>query len=105
MSQDAYRLKGPDGSESQLPVRKGTVGPDVIDIGRLYRDHGAFTYDPGFVATGSCESDITFIDGEQSADEKQLLGDLVGRLKIPEDEANELLSAAEDRAKRLLELI
>lgn len=65
MSQDAYVLKSPDGSESKLPVRTGTVGPDVIDIARLYREQGVFTYDPGFVATGSCESDITFIDGEK----------------------------------------
>ena len=65
MSQDAYRLKRPDGTETDLPIRKGTIGPDVIDIATLYRDHGVFTYDPGFVATGSCESDITFIDGEK----------------------------------------
>jgi len=65
MSQDAYRLISPDGKELQLPVRTGTVGPDVIDISSLYREMGAFTYDPGFVATGSCDSDITFIDGEK----------------------------------------
>ena len=65
MSQDAYRLTSPDGSEMELPVKTGTVGPDVIDIARLYREKGVFTYDPGFVATGSCESDITFIDGEK----------------------------------------
>ena len=65
MSKNGYRLKGPDGSEMELPVRSGTVGPDVIDIARLYREQGVFTYDPGFVSTGSCESDITFIDGEK----------------------------------------
>ncbi len=65
MSQDAFRLISPDGTESELPVRSGTVGPEVIDIARLYKEHGVFTYDPGFVATGSCESDITFIDGEK----------------------------------------
>jgi citrate synthase len=65
MSENGYRLKGPDGSEMELPVRSGTVGPDVIDIARLYREQGVFTYDPGFVSTGSCESDITFIDGEK----------------------------------------
>ena len=65
MSQDAYRLISPDGTESALPVRSGTTGPDLIDIARLYKEHGVFTYDPGFVATGSCESDITFIDGEK----------------------------------------
>ena len=65
MTKDAFTLTNPDGSNSiELPVRSGTVGPDVVDISRLYRDAGVFTYDPGFVATGSCESDITFIDGE-----------------------------------------
>ncbi len=43
----------------------GTDGPGVIDIRRLYADLGYFTYDPGFVATGSCESQITFIDGDE----------------------------------------
>ena len=65
MSEDVYRLKSPEGVEIDLPVRKGTVGPDVIDIARLYRKQRVFTYDPGFVSTGSCESDITYIDGEQ----------------------------------------
>ncbi len=65
MSQDAFVLRSPDGSEMELPVRKGTVGPDVIDVARLYREKGVFTYDPGFVSTGSCESDITYIDGEE----------------------------------------
>jgi citrate synthase len=65
MSKDAYTLTNPDGTTSELPVRSGTTGPDVIDIGRLYREQGVFTYDPGFAATGSCESDITFIDGEK----------------------------------------
>ena len=65
MSQDAYVLRSPDGSEMELPVRSGTTGPDVIDIATLYREQGVFTYDPGFVSTGSCESDITYIDGEE----------------------------------------
>ena len=65
MSQDAYRLISPDGTESTHTVHSGTTGPDVIDIGNLYREQGVFTYDPGFVATGSCSSDITFIDGEK----------------------------------------
>ncbi len=65
MTKDAFRLIGTDGTETVLPVRKGSVGPDVIDIGKLYKEQGVFTYDPGFVATGSCESDITYIDGEQ----------------------------------------
>ena len=65
MAKEAFRLIDPTGSEMELPVRSGTVGPDVIDVARLYRELGVFTYDPGFVSTGSCESDITFIDGEQ----------------------------------------
>jgi citrate synthase len=43
----------------------GTIGPPVIDIRALYKETGKFTYDPGFTATGSCESRITYIDGEQ----------------------------------------
>ena len=66
MTKDAYKLISPDGSSTlELPVRKGSLTPDVLDISRLYREVGMFTYDPGFVATGSCESDITFIDGEK----------------------------------------
>ena len=65
MSDNVYRLISPSGTESELPVHSGTTGPDVIDIAKLYKEHGVFTYDPGFVATGSCESDITFIDGEK----------------------------------------
>ncbi len=47
-----------------LPLLSGTEGPKVIDIRRLYAETGYFTYDPGFVATGSCESKITFVDGD-----------------------------------------
>ena len=65
MSDDVFRLISPSGTESVLPVRTGTTGPDVIDIAKLYKEQGVFTYDPGFVATGSCESDVTFIDGEK----------------------------------------
>jgi len=65
MSKDAYKLVDPGGGEMELPVRSGSLGPDTLDIGSLYREMGVFTYDAGFVATGSCESDITFIDGEK----------------------------------------
>jgi len=65
MSQDAYRLISPKGDEMELPVRSGTTGPDVIDIAKLYKEQGVFTYDPGYVSTGSCESDVTYIDGEE----------------------------------------
>ena len=49
----------------QMPVRSGTIGPDVIDVGRLYTNTGAFTYDPGFTSTANCSSKITYIDGEE----------------------------------------
>ena len=51
------------GGHHELPVRKGTLGPDVIDITTLYAETGHFTYDPSFTSTASCESKITFIDG------------------------------------------
>jgi citrate synthase len=50
---------------SQFPVRSGTLGPDVMDIGKLYKDTGCFTYDPGFTSTANCASRITFIDGDE----------------------------------------
>ena len=50
------------GTRYDLPMRKGTLGPDVVDISSLYQDTGCFTYDPGFTSTASCESKITFID-------------------------------------------
>ncbi|WP_320142103.1 citrate synthase [uncultured Cohaesibacter sp.] len=49
----------------EFPVRSGSIGPDVIDIGSLYKETGMFTYDPGFTSTASCESEITYIDGEK----------------------------------------
>jgi len=49
----------------ELPVYQGTEGPDVVDIRKLYGDADIFTYDPGFTSTASCESDITFIDGDK----------------------------------------
>lgn len=48
-----------------LPVIHGTMGPAAIDIRKLYSDYGYFTYDPGFTSTASCESKITFIDGDE----------------------------------------
>src|SRR5882672_6085973 len=47
-----------------LPMLKGTMGPDVIDIRKLYAESDAFTFDPGFTSTASCESKITYIDGD-----------------------------------------
>ena len=52
-----------DGVRHEFPVRKGSLGPDVIDITTLYAETGRFTYDPSFTSTASCESKITFVDG------------------------------------------
>jgi len=55
-----------DGTPSmELPLYKGSVGPDVIDIRKLYGQTGKFTYDPGFLSTASCNSTITYIDGDK----------------------------------------
>ena len=51
------------GNTIDLPILEGNVGPQVIDVGRLTSE-GYFTYDPGFVSTASCESAITYIDGD-----------------------------------------
>ena len=51
--------------EIDYNIDKGTIGPDVIDISKLYSDTGKFTYDPGFTSTASCKSSITYIDGEE----------------------------------------
>src|SRR6202171_5346113 len=48
-----------------FPIHEGTIGPSVIDIGKLYAQAGIFTYDPGYTSTGSCESKITYIDGDE----------------------------------------
>jgi citrate synthase len=53
------------GKNTELPVLSGTVGPKVIDIRNLYSATGHFTYDPGYTSTGSCESKITYIDGDK----------------------------------------
>lgn len=55
-----------NGSPSiELPVYQGNVGPDVVDIRKLYAQTGMFTYDPGFLSTASCQSAITYIDGDK----------------------------------------
>jgi len=65
-STDHVTLIDPAHNKSfDLPLLSGTEGPNVIDVRHLYRDAGYFTYDPGYTSTGSCESEITFIDGEK----------------------------------------
>ena len=54
-----------NGNSWELPVIEGTAGPKVIDMRRLYADTNCFTYDPGFTSTGSCDSKITYIDGDE----------------------------------------
>jgi len=96
-----------NGRTAELSVHKGTAGPEVVDITRLYRDMGVFTFDPGFMATGSCRSSITYIDGdagklwyrgypiEQLAEKSNFLeiaylllyGDLPARPKLEEFES------------------
>jgi citrate synthase len=53
------------GKEFDYPVLSGSIGPDVIDIRKLYGQTGMFTYDPGFTSTASCESALTYIDGDE----------------------------------------
>ncbi len=54
-----------NGAQHSYPVINGTVGPQVLDIRKLYGDTGLFTYDPGFTSTASCDSGLTYIDGDQ----------------------------------------
>ncbi|ROQ01642.1 citrate synthase [Stella humosa] len=61
----AAKLTDPSGQTIELPMMDGTVGPQVIDIRKLYGATGLFTYDPGFTSTASCESSITYIDGDK----------------------------------------
>ncbi|MEN3950623.1 citrate synthase [Iodidimonas sp. SYSU 1G8] len=49
----------------QMPILEGTLGPDVVDVRKLYGDAGVFTFDPGFTSTASCQSKITYIDGDE----------------------------------------
>jgi len=63
VSNDARLIAGNE--EYTYPVVSGSVGPDVIDIRKLYAQTGMFTYDPGFTSTASCESALTYIDGDE----------------------------------------
>ena len=53
------------GKTIELPVKRGTMGPPVVDISKFYREMGYFTFDPGFLSTASCRSSITYIDGDE----------------------------------------
>ncbi|GAB3405511.1 citrate synthase [Massilia agilis] len=66
ISETKATLSFSDGSQSvDFPIYKGTIGPDVVDIRKLYGQTGKFTYDPGFMSTASCQSAITYIDGDK----------------------------------------
>ena len=66
ISDNKATLSFSDGSPAiDMPIYKGTVGPDVIDIRKLYAQTGKFTYDPGFMSTAACNSSITYIDGDK----------------------------------------
>ena len=62
---DFAKLTLPSGKEINLPIKNASIGQDVIDISTLYKESGMFTYDPGFLSTASCESKITYIDGDK----------------------------------------
>ncbi|TFW00621.1 citrate (Si)-synthase [Oxalobacteraceae bacterium OM1] len=65
-SETKATLSFSDGSQPlELPIYQGTIGPDVIDIRKLYGTTGKFTYDPGFMSTAACNSSITYIDGDK----------------------------------------
>src|SRR5947209_20446792 len=64
MTDKSATLNVPGGS-FDFRVLEGTVGPDVVDIRKLYAEAGMFTYDPGYTSTASCQSAITYIDGEK----------------------------------------
>ena len=66
LSDNKATMSFSNGSPSiDLPVYEGSVGPDVIDIRKLYGQTGMFTYDPGFLSTAACQSAITYIDGDK----------------------------------------
>ena len=65
MTDKHFSLNDPDSGESlALPLREPTLGPRVVDVTQLYAERGMFTFDPGYTSTASCESSITYIDGE-----------------------------------------
>ena len=62
-TEENVTLTLPDGTAYEMPIMAPTHGPKVINVSRLFRDTGYFTYDPGFLSTASCDSQLTFIDG------------------------------------------
>ena len=64
MPNKTYKLTNAAGKATDMTLREGTLGPGTLDIGPLYKEQGIFTFDPGFMSTASCESKITYIDGD-----------------------------------------
>jgi len=84
ISDNKATLSFSDGSPAvEFPIYKGTVGPDVIDIRKLYAGTGKFTYDPGFMSTAACNSSITYIDGDKG--ELQYRGYPIEQLAVNAD--------------------
>ncbi|MFO7955269.1 citrate synthase [Thioalkalivibrio sp.] len=65
MSKTVTLTDNTTGKSIELPVQEGSHGPNCLDIRALYKELGYFTYDPGFMSTASCRSDVTFIDGDE----------------------------------------
>ena len=66
MADDAKKATLTVGKKSvEMPIKAGSIGPEVVDISKLYAQSGMFTFDPGFTSTASCESKITYIDGDE----------------------------------------
>ena len=62
---ETVKLTMPNGAEFNFDIKRASLGQDVIDISKLYQQTGMFTLDPGFMSTASCQSKITFIDGDE----------------------------------------
>ncbi len=68
MSKDTVTIRdNRSGREYEYPIMDGTRGPSAVDMRTFYRDSGMFSYDPGFTSTASCQSSITFINGEKGS--------------------------------------
>ncbi|HLD76642.1 MAG TPA: citrate synthase [Rickettsiales bacterium] len=65
LKNNSAKLTLPDGKTIDLPIHKASIGQDVVDISSLFKESGMFTYDPGFLSTASCQSTITYIDGDK----------------------------------------
>ena len=83
----------------RFPLLTGTIGPDVIDIRKLYGETGLFTYDPGFTSTAACRSKITYIDGDEGIllHRGYRIEDLAEQQQLPGDGVPDPLRRAAER--------